>query len=416
MQSANRPRLLLVAPMVPDANGVGLSMRLSVFADALARLGEVDTIVVPVFDADAILQQARERGVAAIDTRGRQDTLFSLLARISDPDERLRQFLAYGRGSRHAVISSSVVAELRARLDRRAYALAHFGRLYLADAVAALPPGVSATLDFDEDDALGWQLPMGNIDPHVRAWHDAEAVAEDRLISRRAASFDALFIAGDADRQTILERHPGLAIDIVENAIAFPSQADRRDDGQTLLFVGTMGYAPNREGVAWFLDQVWPELRARHGDRLHFHIVGRAMPEAFRRRHGHDGIDIVADAPDVAPHYAAATLAIAPLFSGRGTRLKLIEAAAYAVPVVATSAASAGLPFSDPQSMWIAEDKDTFIAAVSAALASPVERSRRAKQALDLARRRHDRELVVSALAQRLSLLLESRKDRGLHP
>ncbi len=51
MQSATRPRLLLVAPMVPDANGVGLSMRLSVFADALARLGEVDTIVVPVFDA-----------------------------------------------------------------------------------------------------------------------------------------------------------------------------------------------------------------------------------------------------------------------------------------------------------------------------------------------------------------------------
>lgn len=414
-------KILLVSTAWPWPTRKGYQLRLLQLANGLARWHEV-TLLVPA-SAGPGEPGALQGSAFAIET-------FRLSRFAALPGVGAAFF--GGRSLESGLVASPDLRrrlrELAPRFDRVVLQLVRLAGV--TDSLAGTPWVLdlvdSLSLNLERRAALDrfWMRPL------LRFEARRLAADERRMI---AASAVALLVS-ERDRRHLAAALPaGLAarLEVVplalptwrESALPVgpPTAAARAHPtppaGECAFAItGNLGYFPTVRGIAWFLDQVWPELRARHGDRLHFRIVGRAMPEAFRRRHGHDGIDIVADAPDVAPHYAAATLAIAPLFSGRGTRLKLIEAAAYAVPVVATSSASAGLPFSDPQSLWIAEDKDTFVAAVSAALASPAERSRRARHALDLARRRHDRELVVSVLAQRLSLLLESRKDRGLHP
>jgi len=408
-------RALFVAPATPARTGNGLAMRLATFHDALSRVAAVDTLVLPLSGPPPDLGFADAFGDEAmtVEVAGRVDTQFALLSRLADPTERLRQFRLYGRGSRHAPLSAAVLADIRRTLEGRRYDLAHLGRLYLSDAVASIT-ATRTSLDLDEDDAWAWRrLAATQLEPQAD-WSEAEAVAEDRLLARRGPSFDARFIAGEADRLALNARHPGLPVEIVPNAIAFPPAA-RRDDGQTLLFVGAFGYPPNSEGILWFIDAVWPTVRAA-APAVRLRLVGRDPPAAIRTLHGRDNIELIGPVDDVAPAYAEATLAIAPLRTGGGTRLKLIEAAAHAVPIITTGIAARGLDFIAPDSAWQADEATAFADAILAALADPVERNRRAARAYQRARATHDRVEVVERLAERFARMLQTADATGTRP
>ena len=404
-------RSLLICPVVPQADWTGLSKRMALFADALRLLGGLDILVIALFDRDhARAAAAGQDNVRIVDATSHTDTQFRLLMQVSDRAERLHQFRAYGRGSRHAALTAALLAEIGRLVDDGRYDLIHIGRLYLADAIAAVPHQGIATLDLDEDDAAAWHL-LAKRQPSVEAeWSLAEADAEDRLIEKRAPSFDRLFVAGPSDRRSLVARHPGLPVDVIENTAAFSQTMDRRDGIPTVLFVGSLGYAPNLEGVLWFLAEVWPEVR-RRSDVVRCRIVGRAIPKSILGLDGKDGIEIVSDAEDLAPHYNAATLAVAPLFTGGGTRLKVIEAAAYGVAMVATTRAIAGLDFADGESLWVADDRTAFVEAVLTALGSSAARSQRAALARSRARASHDHAAVTKRLALTFSSLLQRRQQ-----
>jgi glycosyltransferase involved in cell wall biosynthesis len=193
----------------------------------------------------------------------------------------------------------------------------------------------------------------------------------------------------------------------------FDPRPPRRDDGRTLLFVGALGYPPNADGILWFADRIWPAVCRRAPRSLRLVIVGRDAPPALRALDGFGGIEVRGAVDDLAPVYAAATLAIAPLRAGGGTRIKLIEAAARRVPFVATGLAAAGLAFGTARCGWIADGEADFSAAVLQALADPAERRRRADRAHRIAARRHERGAIVEALTRRFAALLPASIELG---
>ena len=69
---------------------------------------------------------------------------------------------------------------------------------------------------------------------------------------------------------------------------------------------------------------------------------------------------------DLRPVYAGADVVVVPLATGAGTRIKLLEAFAYGVPVVASSVAAAGLEVRDRVHLLLADDPDGMAAAVAA--------------------------------------------------
>lgn len=403
--SGGRPRALMIAPAMPALVGNGRAMRLGLFLEALSRVADTELVVLPIAaraDDPPTLPDRLGVPVRIIPVAGRQDTLWGLLARLADAEMRRAAFRAYGRPSLAAFLSLPVLAELRALTAGRHYDLAHAARLYLAEAALAVDDAARLSIDLDEDDAAVQRgLAVLRRRERRRAeadWALVEAQAFDALARRVLPRFDASFAAAGPWRQGHVETVP--------NVVALDRPPRRRDGGRTLLFVGSLGYGPNVDGVLWFVERVWPSvrLRARRSPRLL--IVGGDAPAAVRALDGRAGIEVRGPVGDLAPLYAAATLAIAPLRTGGGTRIKLIEAAAHRTPFVATRAAAAGLDLATARCGWIADDAADYADAVLDALASPAERRRRADRAHRVAARRHDRGQVISALTRRLAALL----------
>ena len=140
-----------------------------------------------------------------------------------------------------------------------------------------------------------------------------------------------------------------------------------------LLFVGNLQHRPNAQGIEVFLRTSWPGL-AETFPELELHVVGPGASEelrAQRRRrvifHGY--------VEDVRPHLAAATLMVVPIFSGGGTRLKVLEALASGTPLVSTSLGCEGLSIANGREALLADSASDFQDDVAALLRQPERRA-----------------------------------------
>ncbi len=113
-----------------------------------------------------------------------------------------------------------------------------------------------------------------------------------------------------------------------------------RTPGNELLLTGSLDWPPNRDGIDWFITHAWPQARARG---LTARVVGSNPPPAFVAHCAEAGIPVDANVPTLQPYYARARAVLVPLQVGGGTRLKVVEAFAARVPVIATALAVEGL-------------------------------------------------------------------------
>jgi glycosyltransferase involved in cell wall biosynthesis len=106
----------------------------------------------------------------------------------------------------------------------------------------------------------------------------------------------------------------------------------------------------------------------------------------------------VADPPVLAPHYAWADLAVVPLSAGGGTRIKLIEAFAHGVPVVATTIGAEGIDVVDGVNAVIADSPGAFVEACTGLLADNARAASLADAARHLVERRYSHAEAVRAI------------------
>jgi glycosyltransferase involved in cell wall biosynthesis len=135
----------------------------------------------------------------------------------------------------------------------------------------------------------------------------------------------------------------------------------------SVVFTGALYTAPNRDGIAWFCNQVWPLIRQRVPAAA-LAIVGSRPGADIARLQSAPGVTLHPDVPDVTPYLAAARVAVCPIRIGSGTRLKALEAMAAGRPVVGTTIGLGGLGLIDGQHAAFADDPPTFAASVCRAL------------------------------------------------
>jgi succinoglycan biosynthesis protein ExoO len=131
-----------------------------------------------------------------------------------------------------------------------------------------------------------------------------------------------------------------------------------------LLFVGS-GYEPNVRGVDWFLDEVAPRLERMHPGRFSLDLVGTVGAEV---RTNDRAIPVRAHGlvDSLAPHYARASVVIAPIFDGTGLNVKVVEALAHGKAVVATPEALRGVSSRAADAAVEAADAESFASALVA--------------------------------------------------
>lgn len=164
---------------------------------------------------------------------------------------------------------------------------------------------------------------------------------------------------------------------------------------------GNLGYFPTVRGIAWFLDQVWPEV-ARRYPRARLVVAGARPPRALARRVRRLGGRLVADPADLSALLAESDVALAPLFAGSGTPIKLLEALAAGIPAVATAAAAEGLDPALARCVAIPEDAASWVTTLRGLIANPVAARARAAIGAQLVRELHDPERIARALSDLL--------------
>lgn len=181
-------------------------------------------------------------------------------------------------------------------------------------------------------------------------------------------------------------------IDIVPNGsdASATSLVPVRAGSQTVLFTGTMSHPPNHDGIRWFHNKIWPVVRnAIPTARLA--VVGRSPRQAVRDLGSGDPSTIVTGAVEsMVPYYEDAAIVVAPLRSGGGTRLKILDAFAAGRAVVSTTVGCAGLEVNDGVHLHIADDPGEFAGKVIRLLNHPQEAARLAYAGRRLLQAKYD--------------------------
>jgi glycosyltransferase involved in cell wall biosynthesis len=130
-----------------------------------------------------------------------------------------------------------------------------------------------------------------------------------------------------------------------------------------LLLSGNLGYRPTVRAAVWFARAVWPAVRRRvPGAR--WVLAGARPAAAVRRLASLAGVEVEADVPDIDAYLAVARVALAPMSSGSGVPLKVLEAMAAGVPVVADPWAADGLAAGAAEAVTVADGPEAWVEAV----------------------------------------------------
>jgi glycosyltransferase involved in cell wall biosynthesis len=145
--------------------------------------------------------------------------------------------------------------------------------------------------------------------------------------------------------------------------------------GETIVFTGNLGYFVNEDALSWFAAEVWPGLAVRRPG-LRLVVAGDRPTRRVRRAVARAGGRLLVAPADLGSVLAAATVAVAPLRCGSGVPLKVLEAWAAGVPVVASPHAAAGTTATPGCELRVADVAGEWVAAIEALLDDPAERLR----------------------------------------
>jgi glycosyltransferase involved in cell wall biosynthesis len=193
---------------------------------------------------------------------------------------------------------------------------------------------------------------------------------------------------------------------------------ERQPDPAQLLTLGTLHYAPNADGIRWFLRDVLPLIR-QAVPRAHVVVAGK-NPPADLLRQAADNPDVVQVAgyvPDLTPLLRRTAVMIVPVLAGSGMRVRILEGLARGMPIVTTSIGLEGIEARVGLDLLVADAPAEFAAAVVSLLREPERQERLRAAGRQLVEDYYDRRRVLGRLDQAYAEAVEAvRQDGELVP
>ncbi len=190
-------------------------------------------------------------------------------------------------------------------------------------------------------------------------------------------------------------RHVGVLPHVVATRTFVPN-ADEPTEPK-VLFVGNFLHRPNLHGLTWFLDSVWPAVRAA-APHARLEAVGPGLTEAWRREHERDGVLTPGRVEDLVERYQQAAVFVNPIRTGGGMRGKVLEAFACGRPVVSTPMGMEGIDADPDRHHLEADEPRAFASAVVRYLNDSDLRRAHGRAARDLVDRLYDPSVVFARL------------------
>ncbi len=221
--------------------------------------------------------------------------------------------------------------------------------------------------------------------------------------------FDRVQVFSRRDAETIAELAPDVAdrVRVDPFGLVLPARLDpAREVPGTILFVGAFHHPPNRDAAIWLAREILPAVLERApGARLR--IVGSAPPPEVLALAG-ERVEVVADAPSIQPHTEAAAVVMAPVRTGGGMRMKVLQAMAAGKAVVTTPRGTEGYTgFGEEPPLAVGESGEEIAAATAALLEDDAARRSLGERAREFAERHHSPE----AWARRQTAVFEEARS-----
>lgn len=230
------------------------------------------------------------------------------------------------------------------------------------------------------------------------AWHAAKVKRFEQSVVRY---FDLVLAVSDRDRAALKKMSGRNNVSTVENGVDvdhFVSNGGPKNG--SLVFVGSMDWLPNVDGIKYFVDDILPLIQREVG-AIPFYVVGKNPPrditELAKKK---EGVIVTGAVDDVRPYIDAASVYVVPLRFGGGTRLKVLEAFAMGKTVVSTSLGSEGIDFKAGEHLLIADDPKAFAECVITLLKNEKRNEQMRRAARKLAEERYSWHVIENKLLQ----------------
>ncbi len=201
------------------------------------------------------------------------------------------------------------------------------------------------------------------------------------------------------DKVALRDVAPDAPITVVPNGVDLAAYVEFTGTPihHDLLFTGKMDFRPNIDAVLWFGQNVLPLIQARRLGTT-FAIVGQRPHPRLDVLRSLPSVTLTGFVDDVRPYLAGATVYVAPLRVGGGTRLKLLEAMAMGLPIVSTTVGAEGFPVVNGKELVLADEPEAFARAVLDLLDHPTRRAKLAAAGHTFARANYGWEVLVPQL------------------
>ena len=328
-------RMVAVCPVVPWPPADGGRKRTMRLLEAAERVG----LVPHILTAD----QANQEGPGVLRERGwRVEVLepppSDLRARLKQHYERLPS--PYQPAVERRLRELSAEAPTLVLIE-------HTQSAYYPDALAGTP-WILSTHNVDSQLMRTLAESRRPLSPAwLREWNRRHTM---RTVERRAgAAATAVICVSENDRRTFgqVSDHVVLSPNGVDDDFFTAAPPAVAPDPPRVVFFGRLDYEPNELGFDRFLREGWPLLHARRPEAI-LRLVGGGAPPALKAAaEAAPGVEVVGFVDDLVAELATSDVLVVPLWAGGGTRLKVLEAMAAAVPIVGTSLGVEEIGFED---------------------------------------------------------------------
>jgi glycosyltransferase involved in cell wall biosynthesis len=352
-------KILYVRTFCPNPISYGSEMRSSRLVDYLSKLGDLDllTLTKPTDQADMSYINEKFKGFFYFDLGVAQDHLNPLEKSFHLLPWQLAQY--YSKG---------VQLKIGEMVENRGYDLIFIHKLHPVLYFLKLSKKWREKTIIDFDDILSdlyfnfYKNPItAQKNSHFLKMYEEKALRQFRRILVCSEKSKSKFPSQYQDKVIVA---PNIFNTGKQNFLN-PAQGKEQ-----LLFIGSLDYFANLDGMKWFLRHVWPGVK-RAKPKLKLAIAGKARETAYHL-HSFFGfprdVEVTVNVPSVHPYYQDCFASIVPLLNGSGTRLKILESAAYGRPVITTLKGMEGLDFRNKKDIFIFSDTRSFIEAYEALL------------------------------------------------
>jgi glycosyltransferase involved in cell wall biosynthesis len=151
----------------------------------------------------------------------------------------------------------------------------------------------------------------------------------------------------------------GSTLHVVPNGFPAPRQKPepQTPDPLRLGFIGQLAYGPNRDGLIWFRDQVWPQIR-KEKPHMRLRVVGRTPPD--RDAVQAEGFEYLGYVEDPTEEMQTWSATVVPIPYGGGTRIKILDAFSKLCPVISTTIGAHGIQVTHEENILLADAPADF--------------------------------------------------------